>query len=61
MLLFNVIFVAVKRIGLKITLLSVNSWVESPQDDETRVGEALVRLQATMLARVVSRYEYSGS
>jgi hypothetical protein len=31
----------------------VNTWVESPMDDEARVEEGLVRLQAAMLAKTI--------
>jgi hypothetical protein len=35
----------------------VNTWVESPLDDEGRVEEGLVRLQAAMLAKNIPRYK----
>jgi hypothetical protein len=34
-------------------IFSVNTWVESPLDDEVRVEEGLVRLQAAMLAKTI--------
>jgi hypothetical protein len=34
---------------------SVNTWVESPRDEEVRVGEALVRLHAASFAKTFSR------
>jgi hypothetical protein len=38
------------------SIFSVNTWVESPMDDEARVEEGLVRLQAAMLAKTIPRY-----
>ncbi len=38
-------------------MFSVNTWVESPMDEEARVEEGLVRLQAAMLAKNIPNYD----